>query len=516
MNVTNSTLTGNNAPNGGGGIFNHGGMVTLTNTIVADNTGSGGPDLYGNLITSGGHNLIGDITGSSGITNNVNGDIVNNMPLLGTLGSNGGPTQTIPLLPGSPPSLTATSQSGIEAGTGNVNGLDQRGVPRPTATCAIGAFEPQNTAYTVGSASDSSSGSAGTLAACQSATNTTCRLRDALALAPSMYDTETITFNGTVQVPITLMSGTLTVAGNVTITGPASGTPVIVDGGCTVNVSGVCTSGTGVTVFTVNRGVTVGISNLTIQHGNTAGAGGGIFTYTGGMVTLTNSTLSGNSAFEGGGIQNDGMMTVTNSTFTGNSATSGDGGGIVNYGTVTLTNSTLTGNSAASLGGGIYNIGSTVTLTNTIVAGNTASGLPDLAGTFTSGGHNLIGTTNGSGITNGTKGDIVNNTPLLGSLSSNGGPTQTIPLLTGSPAIAHGDPTFCNQVGTGKVGGVDQRGFARPTTLCAIGAFEPLLSAMSPAAGPIAGGATVTLTGAGYAAGATVSIGGVGCTKCRC
>ena len=336
MTLTNTTITGNSTNGGdGGGIYNNppgmfaGGIVTLTNTIVAGNTATGsGPDLNG-AITSGGRNLIGKTdSSSSGITNGTKGDIVNNMPLLGTLSSNGGPTPTIPLLPGSPAIAHGdTTVCNATTGTAPVNGKDQRGSPRQAAVCSIGAFEPQNAAYTVGSLSDSDN--AGTLAACQSATNTTCRLRDALALAPSAYDTETITFNGTGNGKITLTSRTLTVAGNVTITGPTSGAGVIVDGGCTFNGT-ICTSGTGVTVFTVNPGVTVGISNLTIQHGHAVTSNGSGIYNNGGMVTLTNSTITGNVApNSGGGIYNvGGTMTLTNSTLSGNSASKG--GGIYN------------------------------------------------------------------------------------------------------------------------------------------------------------------------------------------
>ena len=133
---------------------------------------------------------------------------------------------------------------------------------------------------------------------------------------------------------------------------------------------------------------------------------------------MTNSTFSDNSASFGGGIENNsGMVTVTNSTLSGNSAPGG-------------------------VGGGIRNSGGTVTLTNTIVAGNTTtSGCgPDLAGAYTSGGHNLIGDidANSTGISNGSNGDIVSSTPQLGTLSSNGGTTQTIPLLAGRPPSVRG------------------------------------------------------------------------------
>ena len=142
------------------------------------------------------------------------------------------------------------------------------------------------------------------------------------------------TINITATGKITLGSALPTLTNNVTITGPTSGAGIIIDGGCTVNGSGVCTTG-GVRVFTVSSGVTVSLSNLTIQHGNAATAavaptiGGGIYNDTG-TLTLTNSTLTANSAVFGGGLYNNGgIVTVTNSTLSGNSASDG-GGGIFN------------------------------------------------------------------------------------------------------------------------------------------------------------------------------------------
>lgn len=129
------------------------------------------------------------------------------------------------------------------------------------------------------------------------------------------------------------------------------------------------------------------------------------------------------------------------------------GGGIFNYrGTLTVTSSTISGNSADS-GGGIANHGYSVfnviygalTLGNTILAGNTASSGPDGhmdGATITSQGHNLIGTnsyfpfTAGTGDQIGTAASPID--PLLGPLQDNGGPTWTHALLPGSPAIEGG------------------------------------------------------------------------------
>jgi predicted outer membrane repeat protein len=97
----------------GGGLANSG-TTTVANTIVAgnfdtpSNSGAGtiAPDVSG-AIASGGYNLIGDGTGSSGFTNGTNGDQVGTAagridPLLGPLQTNGGATLTHALLIGSP------------------------------------------------------------------------------------------------------------------------------------------------------------------------------------------------------------------------------------------------------------------------------------------------------------------------------------------------------------------------------------------------------------------------------
>ena len=200
------------------------------------------------------------------------------------------------------------------------------------------------------------------------------------------------------------------------------------------------------------------ITGSTLSGNSTTGDGGGGGISNWGTLTVSNSTLSANSAIfsgvygDGGGISNEGgTLTVSNSTLSGNSAPNGGGGGIYNTGyfggagALTVTSSTLSGNSA-NTGGGIDNFGayaSTVSR-NTLVAGNTAATSPDLSGTFTSQGHNLIGDgTGGSGfnVTDlvGTAASPID--PRLGPLQDNGGPTPTMALLPGSPAIDAGDNT---------------------------------------------------------------------------
>ncbi len=186
--------------------------------------------------------------------------------------------------------------------------------------------------------------------------------------------------------------------------------------------------------------------------------------------------VSGNAARSGGGglLSSHGTATLTSSTFSGNTA-SQYGGGMYNYYcTATLTNCTFFKNSAGPdyYGGGLYNDGysatlvfctsqqelgqlrrwrynyhtATVNLQNNIVAGNTASNQgPDVYATVTSQGGNLIGVVDGgsdgwqsSDLTTGTRANPLD--PRLAMLGNYGGPTQTMALLPGSPAIGNGVP----------------------------------------------------------------------------
>jgi len=142
-------------------------------------------------------------------------------------------------------------------------------------------------------------------------------------------------------------------------------------------------------VFQVDANVTASISGLTISGGKTTGNGGGLYN-NGGTATLTNCTVSGNSASNGGGLWSCGTAMLTNCTVSGNSASGYFGGGLYNHGTATLTNCTVSGNSAGFVGGLYNSFGSSrTTLTNTIVAGNT--GFSDIGFGAYSGTNNLIG-----------------------------------------------------------------------------------------------------------------------------
>ena len=125
LTLTNSTVSGNSAPNGAG-IASFG-TAQLTNTIVANNPA--GSDCRGPSVTSLGHNLDSD--GTCGL--NAAGDLPNTDPLLGPLQDNSGPTFTHALLPGSP-AIDASDDTSAPA-------TDQRGVPRSQGPQSdIGAY----------------------------------------------------------------------------------------------------------------------------------------------------------------------------------------------------------------------------------------------------------------------------------------------------------------------------------------------------------------------------------------
>ena len=143
LTVTNSTISGNSGgpsrPFGGssGGIFNAG-TATVNNSIVANNTGGNCHVTLPSTTASAGYNLSDEGTCASFFIQT--GDLNNTPAGLDPVGlkNNGGPTQTIGLLPTSPAvnAIPVSSTNSCPVLT------DQRGVPRPQGpACDIGAFE---------------------------------------------------------------------------------------------------------------------------------------------------------------------------------------------------------------------------------------------------------------------------------------------------------------------------------------------------------------------------------------
>ena len=115
------------------------------------------------------------------------------------------------------------------------------------------------------------------------------------------------------------------------------------------------------------------ITNCTVS-GNTASyQGGGIYcSYS--SPTIMNCTVSGNTAEEGGGIWcNNSSPTITNNTISGNTAKYGGGIYCYKYSYLTITNNVLSGNTANQNGGGVYYHSSSPTMTFNTISGNMAN-----------------------------------------------------------------------------------------------------------------------------------------------
>ncbi len=219
------------------------------------------------------------------------------------------------------------------------------------------------------------------------------------------------------------------------------------------------------------------VTGNSVSNSQAYGFGGGLYNneYSPTVSTITGSTISGNTAGNGGGILNVAGLTLTNSTVDGN--TGGIGGGLESYeGTTTLTNVTMSANLGTSLGGAIYeysnSAGQTVTLLNSLIA-NGASGANCYVGvgpaTIVSTGYNLSSDGTCSPYLNlGT--DINGGTPGLGPLADNGGSSLTRLPQSFSDAI---DKIPMNTNGCGTTIAIDQRGYSRPhNSLCDIGSIE--------------------------------------------
>ncbi len=238
-------------------------------------------------------------------------------------------------------------------------------------------------------------------------------------------------------------------------------------------------------IFEVLADNSVTISGLTLTQGK-ADNGGGIVNS--GILTISNSTISGNSVVygggesaringgggvinnsgNGGGISNLGTLTISNSTIIGNATifssgseslltNSGNGGGISNLGTLTINNSTITGNNGSSLfgladnvsnsgnGGGVSNSG-TLTISNSTISANSVQAIFGLPANFSN-------SSNGGGISNGGTLTISNST-----ISANNGSGISNFADTGNATVMVSTSTISGNLAGGDGGGI--RNFA--------------------------------------------------------
>ncbi len=490
--VLGSTFTSNSASSDGGGIDNFGTATVLGSSFTSNsavfgggiaNESSGTATVLGSSFTSNSANGNGGGLDNSGTATVSGSTFTSNSAVDGGGLANNSGTATV---------LGSTFTSNFASGTSTSGGLGGGIANFGTATVSGSTFTG-NFATPASTSGSVFGGEGGGVLNSGTAT-----------VLGSTFTSNSATFGGGV-----FNSGTVTVSGS-TFTGNSAsnsggglyngGTATVSDCSFTSNSANLCggienygtatvigstftsnfagvkgggleneTGGTATvsdSTFTSNSAGTLGggienygtatVSDSTFTSNSaSSGNGGGIDNESGGTATVSGSTFSSNSATDGGGIDNNGTLTLTNSTLSGNSAND-SGGGIDNesseggIGTLTLTNSTLSGNSAANDGGGIDNNGM-ATLNNTIVANSPSGG--DVANFATlTGSHNLI--EDGSGGLAGT----ITGDPKLGPLANNGGSTQTMALLAGSPAINAGDNALAVDPTTGLPLATDQRG----------------------------------------------------------
>ena len=480
--VTGSTFSLNKATAGGAIDNNVVGAYTVKvqDSILAGDSAAFGPE-FSNKVTSLGNNLVSKIDGSTGwISSDLTGTVAQPLDArLAPLANYGGPTQTLALLPatGAAPASPAIGKGASVSGVTT----DQRGMPRGSLV-DIGSFQ---TSLLV----ESPAGPVDTAPA-------QLTLAGAVSLGDAYLGPIAITFDPEVFTggqTITLTAGQLELQktgtiSNWIITGPAGG----------LSVSG----GGQSRVLLIDKGVTASISGLTITGGNSgSGNGGGIANY--GTTTVNDCTISGNQTgtsggHYGGGIftkgthnTKDGALYLTNCTIASNKVTGG-GGGIEAEGDVTVTSCTFSLNDATVGGGAIDNSAGkfTVKVQDSILAGDSAPQNPEFYSFVTSLGNNMVSKADPASGWKPTDLTGTDTKPLdarLAPLGNYGGPTPTMALLSGSPAIGKG--VSVSSVMT------DQRGMPRGS-LVDIGAFQTSLVVES-TAGPVnTTTAQLTLAGA--------------------
>ncbi len=449
--ATNCTFSGNRASRGGGIYGSAGGSVRVASTILAGNlaidTGASGwsPEVYG-TVSSGGYNLVGNRTNSSGFT--AVGDQVGTAasplnPSLAALANNGGPVWTMALLPGS---------LAIDQGKSGGITTDQRGFPRPFDKpgipnaaggngADIGAFEGSTTTLVVSNLNNAGSGSLR-----QAVLDAVAVDSDTILFAPGLNGSipllseigidkdlniagpgaSVVTLNGNASTRLfSVLGGTVSISGLTLFNGRAVGTAggfeqsgVAERGGAIWNQAALSLSDC-VIVTNAVAGGTGGPTDSGFAGGGGNASGGAIANI--GTLALTRCSVAANSATGGaggaatmggspgnggqgygGGIHNGGTLLVTNCAFYGNHAVggpgdggigSGSGGGIYNELNAVLVTSTVASNTATGnsfdFGGGIYDGGTSLKIRGATIAGNRAgygggifSGNADLGSTI--------------------------------------------------------------------------------------------------------------------------------------
>lgn len=420
---------------------------TVTYSLLGDNEGT---SLLESLTPDAAGNLIGSSTGTGPLD-----------PGLDALANNGGPTQTHAL---------QTRSSAVDAGDAtehlSFDRFDQRGdsfLRVSGGRIDLGAFESQLNVLVVDTAFDDFDGNyqPGDLS-----------LREAVQLANETPGHDLIAFDPSLSgQTLSLTRGELEITESLVIDASSLPERPTIDARLRSRVFNIATT-SGDFLF---RGLNL-IGGSTANHADPlTDSGGAIRSETLGLVSLQDTTLSGNRTSgawaHGGAIYAVGDLHLVQSTIS-NNRTEGDrssGGAIAAYGNVTIDRSTVAENQAIAMdaiGGGIWLASGDLTLDGSILAGNSAGGGQNDLGLgwgAVVARYSLVGDTNGS---SGPDNPLVAALALgqgnlfstagpvdagLAPLADNGGGVLTHALLPGSPASNAGDPAV-------SASGYDQRG----------------------------------------------------------
>lgn len=282
-------------------------------------------------------------------------------------------------------------------------------------------------------------------------------LREAIGLANDTPEEDIISFAPSVTGEI-LVSGVIEkLFTNMVIEGPGADQLAIRYVNATSTVQ---------RIFFLKFGAKVTIRGLTISNSDTQQYGGGILvegstlnlencalvgiqgngspvSISGGKLNVRNCLFDSNTAINGGAIYGlNSTINVSNSTFYRNEATAAGGAIYNDDGILNVDNTTFAKNSAPSGGGIVNDKGAgtaTFSMSHSILQhGTSGVNFLNLGGSLSPRGYNISSDSTGVSLST----DKANTHPLLGPLTDHGGPTQTLALLEGSPAIDGGDPAF--------------------------------------------------------------------------
>ncbi|MBT8202955.1 MAG: hypothetical protein KJO87_06595, partial [Acidimicrobiia bacterium] len=411
LTLTGTTVTGNTAGTGGGnggGIWNDA-TLNIVDSFVTNNTalnGGGGIHNIGGVLTVSGTEISGnDAEHAGGVLNNGAGDLVVSTATF---------TNSVITM------NDATGNDGEPAGGGGIYNFN---FSTDTVKAELTLTD------TVVSANTSAEGGAG------------IRNGDGTAtLTGATVSTNTSTGDG----------GGIRTSGTMTITDS------------TIEGNDASTSGGGIALD--GDGSTLSLTGTAVNNNSATVEGGGMSIAPNTSASVTQSSITRNDAGAGGGVSNGGVNSISNSTVSTNTATT-QGAGILTSGNLTVNHATIHANAATGEGGGIRVIGvPTVTLTGTILYGNTGGSGDDCSGPLDSGGYNLVGIVSAPCVYTGDASDLpALSDPMLGPLTA--GSPEYHPLMAGSDAIDAG-AADCGLA-------VDQNGVARPDgPACDVGAVE--------------------------------------------